>query len=428
MSTYDFTPENQKRFEYELVGRRLLELDKNPIKGKFDQAHLKEINRYLFQDMPKLGPEWADAYKGGKFRYPSFPNQDWIKCRRIESNQVNSIIAYSHMDDNALQLLNNVLSEADPQELAKLDQKDFTQKISDIYVKLDYTHPFYDGNSRTLREFTRCLANEAGFDLDWSKTNENQISRDKLYIARDISVYEIAKDKIQSKDNFRDVTYSYDILCQNPKLEYILKNCITKTKAPERALSKNQQHQEDDVQKNKILNKVLESERTEKALSATQQYNSSLNKYLMTENVKQQQYLAKIDNLDKSIHAKQNVIKTYNSYKKPGIFSSKARSQAWKVRCENLTKAEKELRQLESELKSEKEKEKEILRSKDVLEKEFRKLNPALRDARDKEYRQHEKEETRRREIKQQEQEKKRKQDKENEDKKKRNGGRTRKI
>lgn len=227
MAHYKFTPENQKKLESIFVGNRYKELLQNPIKGKFDFEHLKEINRYLFQDMPRLGPEWVDAYKPGVFRYHVFKNHDWIKCRPIKSVNVNSIIAYSRMDDTSINMLNKVLLEAEPQKLSLLSREDFTKKISDIYVKLDYIHPFYDGNSRSLRFFTQDLVREAGFNLKWAGVNKNQVTRDMLYIARDISVYELAKDKIISKENFRDATYSYDILCGNPRLEEILKNCIT---------------------------------------------------------------------------------------------------------------------------------------------------------------------------------------------------------
>lgn len=41
--------------EIELTSIRLQELQKNPLKGKFDFAYLKEIHQYIFQDLY----EWA---------------------------------------------------------------------------------------------------------------------------------------------------------------------------------------------------------------------------------------------------------------------------------------------------------------------------------------------------------------------------------
>lgn len=60
--------------------------------------------------------------------------------------------------------------------------------MAEIYSKLDYLHPFRDGNSRTIREFTRKLALRAGFEMNWEKSNLNQEKRNELYIARDIAV------------------------------------------------------------------------------------------------------------------------------------------------------------------------------------------------------------------------------------------------
>lgn len=61
-----------------------------------------------------------------------------------------------------------------------------------LYGDLDYAHPFREGNSRTLRHFSEQLAKQAGFDLDWSRSNADGLSRDQLYVARDLAVTERA--------------------------------------------------------------------------------------------------------------------------------------------------------------------------------------------------------------------------------------------
>jgi hypothetical protein len=61
-----------------------------------------------------------------------------------------------------------------------------------LYGDLDFVHGFHEGNSRTLREFTRSLAEAAGYDLSWSSTNVTAAERNRLYIARDIAVLERA--------------------------------------------------------------------------------------------------------------------------------------------------------------------------------------------------------------------------------------------
>jgi cell filamentation protein len=40
--------------EYAHTKQRIVELRLNPVQGNFDIAHLKEINRRIFQDLPAL--------------------------------------------------------------------------------------------------------------------------------------------------------------------------------------------------------------------------------------------------------------------------------------------------------------------------------------------------------------------------------------
>jgi len=72
--------------------------------------------------------------------------------------------------------------------LRGLSTPDFVRTISKLYGDLDHLHPFSEGNSRTLRSFTRQLAEQTGHELDWNITNANAVTRDALYKARDIEV------------------------------------------------------------------------------------------------------------------------------------------------------------------------------------------------------------------------------------------------
>ncbi|RYF09248.1 MAG: hypothetical protein EOO77_24280 [Oxalobacteraceae bacterium] len=72
--------------------------------------------------------------------------------------------------------------------LRGLSTPDFVSTISKLYGDLDHLHPFSEGNSRTLRSFTRQLAEQTGHELDWNLTNANAVTRDALYKARDIEV------------------------------------------------------------------------------------------------------------------------------------------------------------------------------------------------------------------------------------------------
>lgn len=68
--------------------------------------------------------------------------------------------------------------------------------MAKLYGDLDHVHGFHEGNSRTLREFTRQLAEAAGYSSDWGKTTIGESQRNELYIARDFAVLERASPNL----------------------------------------------------------------------------------------------------------------------------------------------------------------------------------------------------------------------------------------
>jgi len=49
------TAEQRQALEARHTWQRIVELRLNPVQGRFDAAHLREINRRIFQDLPALG-------------------------------------------------------------------------------------------------------------------------------------------------------------------------------------------------------------------------------------------------------------------------------------------------------------------------------------------------------------------------------------
>jgi len=70
-------------------------------------------------------------------------------------------------------------------DLRGLSLDAFAEKTAFYYGEMDGTHPFREGNSRTLRQFFVDVAAAAGFDLDWSACGVDEASRQRLYVARD---------------------------------------------------------------------------------------------------------------------------------------------------------------------------------------------------------------------------------------------------
>lgn len=160
---------------------RLGELELNPLPGKFDAAHLRAIHGHIFQDSPEHRP--------GQYREGS---ETWIKQRALEAEGRRYHVHYGPSSEIPGRVSAVLEAAGGVDGFKGLGKQEFSEKMAALYADLDRTHPFMEGNSRTLREFTRELAQAAGYKLDWSPTAADAESRDRLYIARDLAVTERA--------------------------------------------------------------------------------------------------------------------------------------------------------------------------------------------------------------------------------------------
>jgi cell filamentation protein len=202
--------DDRKRIEQQegiLTFARIAELERKPVEGKFDSLHLREIHRRIFQDLPHHAP--------GEYR-PVAPSH--VKNRELESSGYRYHVYYAHrsqIDDG----VEKVLAEfGGPDTLRGLSIEHFSERMEKLYGDLDYLHPFKEGNSRTLRTFTRQLAREAGYDFNWNATNANADSRDRLYIARDKEVIQRSFPGLDQeramKTNSRDEYEAYALFLE----------------------------------------------------------------------------------------------------------------------------------------------------------------------------------------------------------------------
>jgi cell filamentation protein len=217
--------------ETRLTWKRVQELELRPIPGKFDVAHLKETHRVLFQDCPQNG---ITRYAPGEFRPPVPFDMLHCKNRVLETSDAHSYIGYSWMNDNDRKELEDVLKTADPERLSRLEADAFATAIAQLYSRLDYIHPFQDGNSRTLRTFTRQLAKASGHELDWTRCNQTPKSRDGLRIARDRAVAEIAMTRLPECEQKFRMYDSIQQFHQRPGMKALLRAAILPTRAPGR--------------------------------------------------------------------------------------------------------------------------------------------------------------------------------------------------
>lgn len=219
------TPENMARMEGRFVTRRLLELREYPLKGVFNSNYLKAIHRYLFQDMAKLGEEFAREYAPGEFREPVGEGHLWLKTIHIERVNRDFHVAYSNMAPKLIADIDGHLSGLNFHQLYKLSADEFARKLGMIYILMDFARPFKIGNGYALREFTSALALKANFVLDWGAFAG---MRDILRVAMLLSVNSVALPRVNDPVVREALIKSCSALRKNQQLPEILAQAVTK--------------------------------------------------------------------------------------------------------------------------------------------------------------------------------------------------------
>jgi cell filamentation protein len=216
----------RERAEAACAVARIVELRVRPIESCFNIAHLKETHNRIFQDLPTLG---FKTVAPGEYRPVVEEGRDWVKNRRLDTVSASTWIAYSPMDSAAQNVIVQTLDAIDLPALAAMAPPEFSAAIGDLYTRLDYLHPFGDGNSRTLREFSRALAKRAGYELDWDFFGRTRNGRDVLCIARDLAVNKIALPAVQSFETARAITLTLDLFEGNALLPDLIGKIVSRS-------------------------------------------------------------------------------------------------------------------------------------------------------------------------------------------------------
>jgi fido (protein-threonine AMPylation protein) len=188
-----------------LTAARQAQLVLNPVQGEFDLAHLREVHRRVFQDLPHHGP--------GEFRPDASGH---FKDRRLESTNDRIVVPYALRSEMDRLLAPTLAALQGGKALAGMDTLEMSEAIAQIYARLDYLHPFREGNSRTLRTFTEQLARDNGHQLGWGTTNVTAKSRDALYVARDMAVIQLrypglTADKLMSVETREEYEMAFQL-------------------------------------------------------------------------------------------------------------------------------------------------------------------------------------------------------------------------
>ncbi|QKM64369.1 cell filamentation protein Fic [Polynucleobacter tropicus] len=140
-------------YEGELSTLRSIEIIESPVSGKFDLAHLQNIHLALFQDVY----DWAG------------------KIRTVDISRGNSRFANVRFIKSAANEIFNKLAREN--RLKGLDANDLSKRLAHYLSEINALHPFREGNGRVQRLFISQLSEEAGYKLDYSDLEQEQIYR-----------------------------------------------------------------------------------------------------------------------------------------------------------------------------------------------------------------------------------------------------------
>ena len=148
-----------KKKEYEIVTRKNIILYLSDIQGDFDIEHLKNIHKFLFEDVYPFA---------GKFRLVNMGKDNRA-----------SFTDYKTIEKN----LKDILFDIDSKLINKAYSKFlYAEALAFMYHELLEIHPFREGNGRTVREFLRQyvssrnkLLENIEYHLEYTLSNEEKI-------------------------------------------------------------------------------------------------------------------------------------------------------------------------------------------------------------------------------------------------------------
>ena len=143
--------EDLDAYEGELSTLRSIEILESPIASQFDLAHLQRIHLALFQDVY----DWAG------------------KIRTVDISRGNSRFANVRFIESAANDIFNKLAHEN--WLEGLDADSLSKRLAHYLSEINALHPFREGNGRVQRIFISQLSHSAGFQLDYSDLEQEQI-------------------------------------------------------------------------------------------------------------------------------------------------------------------------------------------------------------------------------------------------------------
>jgi len=136
--------------ETRIVSIRLYQLQKHPVKGGFDFAHLCRIHHHIFQDL--YG--WA-----GEMRTVNIAKKSLFCLTQHITGYAQTIFPAYYNDCMR----------------AKSNPDEFIHALAEHYADLNALHPFREGNGRSQREYCRELCLKCGYLFDLTHTCRDEM-------------------------------------------------------------------------------------------------------------------------------------------------------------------------------------------------------------------------------------------------------------
>ena len=132
------------------TGANLAYLQLHQIRGRFDFKHLRDIHKFIFQDVYK----WAG------------------EIRDVDIGKGNLFCRAQYIEEYAESVFSSFYSSCFK---VRKDRKLFIETLAEHYGNLNALHPFREGNGRSQREFVRELCLNCGYVLDLTSTTHDEM-------------------------------------------------------------------------------------------------------------------------------------------------------------------------------------------------------------------------------------------------------------
>lgn len=166
INKFDIRDEKQLEIaEAHITIAKISILQQSPIEGNFDFEHYKLIHKFIFEDLYDWAgiPRTVDISKKGTL---------FVKADDIEKT---AIACFEHLKKENY--------------FKNLDIDDFIEKLTDFYCVTNSLHPFREGNGRTQRVFLSQLSCNAGYEMDFTKIDTDELMIVTIQAANGVDVY-----------------------------------------------------------------------------------------------------------------------------------------------------------------------------------------------------------------------------------------------